>query len=129
MPLRQRSYFQDNNAHPHDNAGQAVLLEELAESVTILNDNNRETLSGDKTLTEDDATFQNLDPAGARTVTLPAEKAGLKFVIGNRADAAEDITLEDDSNSTLATINQDDVAYCVSDGSGWIVLVGAGGVT
>lgn len=93
-------------------------------------DVNRETLSGDKTLTTSDATVQNIDPGGgARNVDLPAEEAGLVFVIGNRADAAEDITVRDDADSTILTLNQDDVGYFISDGTGWVALETAGFVS
>lgn len=95
-----------------------------------LRDVNRETLSGTKTLTTSDATVQNLDPNGAaRNVDLPAEEEGLVFVIGNRAGAANAITVRDDADATVVTVNQDDVAYCVSDGTGWIAFSAAGAVT
>lgn len=91
---------------------------------------NRETLSGNKTLAASDAPFQNLDPDGsARTVTLPAEAEGLWFIIGNRAGAANAITVNDDSGTTLCTVNQDDTAIIVCDGTGWMASAAAGGVT
>lgn len=124
------SYFQANNRHPHHNANQAQLLEQLAESAVIKNDYNRETLSGAKSLSEGDARVQSLDPDGAgRTVTLPPEAEGLTFVIANRAGAANAITLNDDSGSTLVTVSQNNVAECVSDGTGWVVQMAAGAVT
>lgn len=152
MPIKNRKYFQDNNAHPHDAAGMARLLELLSESTLNLHadetdtvngepdfaggflesDTNRETLTGDMDLgaRTDPAKIQNLDPGGAaRVVTLPAESDGLRFVIGNRADAAEDITVNDDSGTTIATVNQDDVGVFRSDGTGWIGFAAAGGVT
>lgn len=93
-------------------------------------DINRETLSGDKTLATGDAQIQNIDPGGsARNVDLPAEEPGLVFIIGNRADAAEDITVRDDADSTLLTLNQDDVGYFISDGTGWVALETSGFVS
>lgn len=93
-------------------------------------DVNRETLSGDKTIATGDAQIQNIDPGGAaRNVDLPAEEAGLVYVIGNRADAAEDITVRDDADSTLLTLNQDDVGYFISDGTGWIAFETSGTVS
>lgn len=86
---------------------------------------NRETLSGNKTLTKNDEQVQSLDPAGARDVTLPAEEGGLVFLIVNRSDGAEDITLKDDGGTTLATISEDEAALCVCDGTGWAVLLSA----
>lgn len=95
-----------------------------------LRDVNREALGGDKNLATGDATVQNLDPGGAaRNVDLPAEEAGLVFVIANRADAAEAITVRDDADATVVTVNQNDVAYCISDGTGWIAFSTAGAVT
>lgn len=95
-----------------------------------LADTTRRTLSDDVTLTEADAQFQNMDPGGvARAVTLPTERNGLVFVIANRADAAENITINDDGGATLATVSQDEVAYAVSDGDGWMVFAAAGGVS
>jgi len=123
-------HFQTNNAHPHHDSSQGRLIEQLAESAEIKNDYNRETLSGAKTLSDTDARVQNLDPDGSgRDVNLPAEAEGLTFVIGNRAGNANALTVKDDAGSTLVTVNQDDVAYCFSDGTGWVVQVGAGAVT
>lgn len=93
-------------------------------------DTNRQTLSGDLTLAATDAQVQNIDPGGsARDVNLPAEENGLLFVIGNRADNAEALTVKDDGGTTIATVNQDDVGYFVSDGTGWLGFAAAGGVT
>lgn len=85
---------------------------------------NRETLSGDKTIATGDAQIHNIDPGGAaRNVDLPAEEAGLHYIIGNRADAAEAITVRDDADSTIVTVNQNETAVCISDGTGWIAYV------
>lgn len=93
-------------------------------------DTNRQTLSGNLTLSDSDARIQSIDPGGSgRDVTLPAESDGDWWVIGNRADAAEDLTVKDDGGGTIATVNQDDVGYFVSDGTGWLGFAAAGGVT
>lgn len=96
-----------------------------------VSDINRETLSADKVLSATDANWQSIDPGGAaRNVDLPAEEAGLIFMIGNRADAAEAITVRADSaGATLATLSQDDVGMFVSDGTGWMAFKVAGAVT
>ena len=87
---------------------------------------NRETLTGNKTLTEDDEQVQSLDPGGAaRTVTLPAEAGSLMFVIVNRADAAEAITVEDDASNTIVSVAQNAAALVFSDGTGWGAILGA----
>lgn len=95
-----------------------------------LTDTNRQTLSGNLTLSATDAMVQNIDPGGSgRDVTLPAESNGLGFIIGNRADAAETLTVKDNSGTTIATVNQDGVGYFWSDGTGWLGFAAAGGVT
>lgn len=94
-----------------------------------LQDTTRATLSGNQTLAADATMVRNIDPDGARTITLPAEENGLMFIIGNRASGSEAITVEDDSNSTIATVNQDDVGIFISDGTGWLGLSAPGGVT
>ena len=66
---------------------------------------NSETLADNKTLTTSDAKYQKIDPAGTRTITLPAEadSKGLDFVIQNAADAAETITVANDAAGTIVT--------------------------
>lgn len=89
---------------------------------------NTETLAGAKVLTHDDAHFQFLDPGGAgRNVDLPAEEesAGLTFVIANKADAAEIITIRNDAGGTVCTPTQSETAVVFCDGTTWAGLVGA----
>lgn len=87
---------------------------------------NTETLSGDKTLTRTDSPVQFLDPDGARNVDLPAEEDGLFFIIVNRADMAEDITVREDSGmTTIITVSQNEVGIVVCDGTNWDGFVGA----
>lgn len=87
---------------------------------------NRQTLGGDITLDKKCCPVQLLDPGGAdRTVSLPdlsdfsKEVEGIMFMVVNMADAAEDITLADLANSsaTVATVNQDDMAFVFWDPS------------
>lgn len=64
-----------------------------------------------------------LDPnGGAKDVLLPAE-AGAKdqvFIVVNTADAAENIVLKDDSDTTtIATLNQGDTCMVHCDGTQW----------
>jgi hypothetical protein len=95
-----------------------------------LGDTNRQTLSGDLTLTGANAQVQFIDPGGAsRNVDLPPEANSLVYIIANTADAAEDLTIRDDAGNTLATVNQDDIAYAISDGNGWAVFAAPGGAT
>ena len=86
------------------------------------------TLGGNVTLTAQSPTLQLMDPGGSgRTITLPAEadSDGLCFIIGNRADAAEVLTIQDDGSATICTPTQNETAMVFCDGTSWIGLVGA----
>ena len=67
-----------------------------------------------------------VDPAGgAKTILLPAEEDGMIFYIVNTADAAEALTVEEDSSTTaIATIAQGEMAVIVCSGTTWYSLVG-----
>lgn len=89
---------------------------------------NTETLAGTKTLVITDNMMQFLDPGGsARNVDLPAESDsdGKMFVICNRADASEIITIRNDAGSTICTPTQNESAMVFCDGTTWAGLVGA----
>lgn len=96
----------------------------------MLASTNRETLGSDKTIALSDPVAHSLDPdnGAGRNVDLPPEYDGLFYIIANRADAAEDLTVRDDGGSTIATVNQNDVGYFISDGTGWMGFSAAGGV-
>lgn len=68
-----------------------------------------------------------LDPnGGAKTVLLPpeADSKGLTFIVRNTADAAETLTVEEDSSTTvIATIAQNGGAILHCDGVSWRKLV------
>ena len=89
---------------------------------------NVEVLAADKTLSLADARIQVLDPGGAgRKVLLPAEasSAGEAFIIHNGADAAEVLTIKEDSDTTTIctpTQNESAIVYC--DGTTWRGIVG-----
>ena len=85
---------------------------------------NTETLSADKTLSATDPKVQFLDPGGAsRNVTLPAEadSKAVIFWIVNTADAAEDLTVQDDGGTTIGTVSQSQAKWFICDGSSWRV--------
>lgn len=67
-----------------------------------------------------------LDPGGAtRVLLLPPEEEGLAFFIANSADAAEDLTVKEDSNTTtIGTISQNETAWLVCIGGVWRISVG-----
>lgn len=80
------------------------------------------TLSDDMVLTAQYRRYLKVDPGGAaRDVTLPAEATsnGLAFEITNAADAAEALTVKDDSGATIVTIAQNEKAEVHCDGSAW----------
>jgi len=89
---------------------------------------NTETLTGTKTLTVTDARMQFLDPGGAgRKVLLPAEasSSGLDFMIFNTADASEDLTVKEDSDTTtIVTISQNEGGLPACNGTTWKGFVG-----
>jgi len=89
---------------------------------------NTETLTGTKTLVDSDLPLQFLDPGGAaRDVFLPAESEdNHTFVIINRADAAEAITVKNDSSDTIATVTQDEKKQFASNGIAWVVIAEGG---
>jgi hypothetical protein len=88
-------------------------------------DENIETLGAGKTLVENDAFIQALDPGGsARTVTLPAERKGLSVVIANTADGSEVITVNNDAAAAICTPTQNETATLWCDGTTWHGLVG-----
>lgn len=88
---------------------------------------NIETLTGNKTLTVDDARVQVLDPDGAKDVTLPpeADSAGDSFIIVNAASGAEAITVKDDAPATVGTVSQNETAIFFCDGTTWRMIQGA----
>lgn len=85
-----------------------------------------QTLGGTLTMDRDMPTGICLDPGGAtRVVLLPPEEAGLAFFIANAADAAEDLTIKEDSNTTtIGTISQNETAWLVCLGGVWRIGVG-----
>ena len=84
---------------------------------------NQETLAGNKTLTVKDACYQLLDPGGSnRDVVLPEEgnNKGAWFWIQNRADAAENLVVKDDGAATVGTLNQNEAALFLCNGTAWV---------
>ena len=62
-----------------------------------------------------------LDPGGAgRDVLLPPEEAGLMYCIVNTADAAETLTVKEDSDTTtIGALAQNEAAWYACDGTTW----------
>lgn len=93
------------------------------------------TLTGDYTVDfVNNAQFLRMDPGGSsRNVTLPkitapynkadeASRLGLWYWIANTADAAENLVVKDAAAATIATLNQNEAAIFVSDGTTWQFL-------
>lgn len=86
------------------------------------------TAAGNLTLTVDSPMIQFIDPGGAgRNVVLPAEadSDGLMFIIINTADAAEILTVQDDTPATVVTPTQAETAWVFCNGTTWEGMVGA----
>ncbi len=90
-----------------------------------------ETLAANRTLTQaevDESNMFSFDPGGsARNLVLPAEatSAGIVLFINNTADAAEVITIQDDTPATVCTPTQNESAIVWCDGVSWFGLAGA----
>ena len=80
-----------------------------------------QTMTGTLTLGADCAPLVFLDPGGAaRTLNLPPESRGAFLLIVNTADAAEVLTIkEDTSTTTIGSVTQNECALCVCDGTTW----------
>ena len=84
-----------------------------------------ETLTGHRTLTQaevNESTIWSFDPGGAaRNLILPPEatSTGIVLFISNAADAAEVITIQDDTPATVCTPTQNEDAIVWCDGVSW----------
>ena len=89
-------------------------------------DSISQTLGADYTVPAGAPTLLFLDPGGsARNVDLPAEEAGLFYIICNTADAAEVITVRNDAGTSVGcTPTQNEVAVVFCDGTSWHGFVG-----
>lgn len=85
------------------------------------------TLSGDYNVPASHLQSYNvfpMDPGGAaRNVDLPNVKNGYAVIV-NTADAAEEITVRDTADATVATIAQNERGVFHCDGSNWYGYVG-----
>jgi hypothetical protein len=90
-----------------------------------------ETLGAHRTLTQAEVNAADIftfDPGGAaRNLVLPAEadNAGVVLYVNNAADAAEILTIQDDSPATVCTPTQNESAIVWCDGVSWFGHVGA----
>lgn len=78
------------------------------------------TLAADLVLTDAYRNVLLIDPAAARNIDLPPEQHGLWFLIFNKANAAETITVRaDTAGATVVALAQDEAALVWSDGTAW----------
>jgi hypothetical protein len=88
-------------------------------TVYSLSDSRDATMSGDETLTTASATNQYLDPSDAdRNLDLPNASV---FIISNVGDGAEIITVRDEANATIDTIDNGVTLRFQWTGSAWRV--------
>lgn len=84
-----------------------------------------ETLADNRTLTAAEIAESNIfsfDCGGsARSLTLPAEatSSGIILYISNTSDAAEVLTIQDDTPATVCTPTQNEDAIVWCDGTSW----------
>lgn len=90
---------------------------------------NSQVLAGTLTLVAGSPQIQSLDCGGAgRTVLLPAEadSKGLFFLFSNWSDAAETLTIKEDSNTTtIITVAQAKGGMVWCDGTQWRGVISA----
>lgn len=130
----ERIKYADEDAATRELHGRIINSDSVAKTFTITvryrelrPGSNVETLAAAKTIEADDPTFQVLDPGGAaRDVLLPPEIEGKIVFIKNAADAAEDLTVKEDSGvTTIGTVSQGEMGVFVCDGTSWHAAVAA----
>jgi hypothetical protein len=85
------------------------------------------TLTGTLTMQANgEQKVQFLDPGGAsRTVLLPAESNGDFMIVINTADAAENLTFKEDSNTTTILVTgQNEIGFLFCNGTTWFGVTG-----
>lgn len=80
-----------------------------------------DTLAGNVTLTTASANFLAFDPDGShRDVTFPDTKGhSMVWEVYNWAGGAENLVLKDPAGNTLLTVNQNESARVMTNGSTW----------
>lgn len=93
---------------------------------------HEDTLTGGVTLDSTYPTLTGFDPGGSgRTIVLDGVStavndgaiSGMVRIILNRADAAENLTIDDATGATIATLNQNDAGLFYHDpDTGWTLV-------
>lgn len=117
-----RGFWSVGGGELSPNDGQAVKLPTLriTGSLEIDDINRRSAGGGNITLATDDAFIQSVDPGGAISLTLPGGGGGLSFRVANRGASTEDITVQNGSGTTIATVGPGDYGTFVHDGTVWL---------
>tara|TARA_S200002703_G_scaffold23274_1_gene20064 strand:- start:470 stop:793 length:324 start_codon:yes stop_codon:yes gene_type:complete len=98
---------------------------QIRKHIQLLGGVNIETITGPKTLTVADSTFQMLDGgASDRDVTLPAEEDGIYFWIVN-SGSSNNLVVKDVGASTVATVANGQGGLFVSDGATFNLVIKA----
>ena len=82
-----------------------------------------ESITGNKTLTYKDSTYQILTTNGALDLILPPEKDGAVFVVRNHPDSLGILTVKNDSGSSIDSRAAGEAFILVCDGTTWHVAL------
>lgn len=98
---------------------------QIRKHIQYLNGVNVETISGDKTLSLADSTFQILNGGAADyDVNLPAEQDGIYFWITN-SGATNALVVKNDAAATIISLAATNAALVVCNGTDWKVVITA----
>ena len=98
---------------------------QVRKHIALLKGVNIETISGNKTLTLSDSTYQILNGGGSDyDVNLPAETDGISFWVTN-SGASNSLVVKDDGAVTIATVAFGEGALFVCDGTAWKLVIKA----
>jgi len=96
---------------------------QVRKHIALLNGVNIETITGNKTLTLADSTFQGLGGASDFDVILPEETDGITFWVINTG--ANNLVVKDVGAATIATVATTESALFVCDGAQWYSVIKA----
>jgi hypothetical protein len=98
---------------------------QIRKHIQYLNGVNVETITGDKTLTLSDSTFQILDGGGSDfDVNLPAEQDGIYFWVTNEG-ATNALVVKNDAAATIVSLAAGEAGLFVCDGTDWKKVIKA----
>ena len=89
---------------------------------------NKQDLTADKTLTDQDSTFQiyTVATGGEAVITLPKPKNGAIFCIRVFSGSTQTLRVEDHTGSTVqGTLNTNEAVLLVAEDTSWRVMIKA----